>query len=45
MPSITINDEVLFAAPVGDPVELERALMQELEQKLGFCIRITMGAL
>lgn len=44
-PSITINDEVLFAAPVGDPVELERALMQELEQKLGFCIRITMGAL
>ena len=44
-PSITINDEVLFAAPTGDPSELVQLLEQALEAKLGFVVNLSAGPL
>jgi hypothetical protein len=44
-PSITINDEVLFAAPTGDPSALVQLLEQALEAKLGFVVNLSAGPL
>jgi hypothetical protein len=44
-PSITINDEVLFAAPVGDVDLLTEGLMDAVTVALGFHVRLSVGPL
>ena len=42
-PSITINDEVLFAAPTGGAAELEQTLSQDLEATMGFAAGLSVN--
>ena len=44
-PSVTINDEVLFAAPSGDAGLLEGCLGEAVAAALGFDVRLSVGPL
>ena len=44
-PSVTINDEVLFAAPTGDAGLLEGCLGEAVAAALGFDVRLSVGPL
>ena len=44
-PSITINDEVLFAAPSGGADLLKECLTEAVTAALGFGVRLSVGPL
>ena len=44
-PSITINDEVLFAAPSGGADPLKECMREAVTATLGFDVRLSVGPL